>query len=105
MPGFLKAVDEKRVQKVELLEGGNVAFAYISSSSSSSSPTEEGKKEEGGGGVERLRIGEGFPVEDGKSWSSPLFVVRVLKDRGIPYTLGFDLTGAKMTSSVPSFLK
>ncbi len=30
--------------------------------------------------VTRLRIGEGFPVDNPKAWSSPLWVVRVLKD-------------------------
>lgn len=89
MPAFLKLVDEKKVEKVELLEGGNVAYAYI--------------VKEGGAAAERVRIGEGFPIENGKTWSSPLFVVRILKDRQIPYTLGFDLSGAKMTKTVPRF--
>jgi hypothetical protein len=87
MSAFLKLVDEKKVEKVELLEGGNVAYAYI-------------VKE---GGTERVRIGEGFPIENGKTWSSPLFVVRILKGRQIPFTLGFDLSGAKMTKTVPRF--
>ena len=95
MPAFLKLVDEKKVEKVELLEGGNVAYAYI---------VKEGGKEGGAATTtERVRIGEGFPIENGKTWSSPFWVVRILKDKQIPYTLGFDLSGAKMTKTVPRF--
>ncbi len=96
MPAFLKLVDEKKVEKVELSDGGNVAYAYI---------MKEGGKEGGAATTtERVRIGEGFPIENGKTWSSPLWVVRILKDKQIPYTLGFDLSGAaKMTRTVPRF--
>lgn len=92
MPAFLKLIDEKKIERVELLEGANVAYAYI-------------EKEEGAATTtERVRIGEGFPIENGKTWSSPLWVVRILKDKQIPYTLGFDLSGAaKMTRTVPRF--
>ena len=34
----------------------------------------------------RVRIGEGYPIEDGRSWSSPLFVTRILDNNMIPYS-------------------
>ena len=32
-----------------------------------------------------IRIGEGYPVEDPYGWSSPTFVVRAVKNKGVPY--------------------
>jgi hypothetical protein len=49
--------------------------------------------------TQRLRIGEGFPIDNPKAWSSPLWVVRILKDKQIPYTLSFDFSGAATGSS------
>lgn len=94
MPSFLKAVDERRVVDVELLDGGNIAYATVRQASAA----------EGGAdspATARLRIGEGFPVENGKTWSSPLWVVRILKDKQIPYTLKFDFAGAATASAKP----
>ena len=34
----------------------------------------------------RFRVGEGYPIEDGRSWSSPLFVTRILDNNQIPRT-------------------
>ena len=34
----------------------------------------------------RTRIGEGYPIEDGRTWSSPLFVTRILDNNRIPYS-------------------
>jgi len=50
-------------------------------------------------GGARTRIGAGYPVEDGRSWSSPLFVTRILDNRGVPY--GF-AAGLKRRSKVPN---
>lgn len=93
MGAFLKAVDEKRVVKVELLDGGNIAYATIRDAS-----TAEGSSE--APATNRLRIGEGFPIDNPKAWSSPLFVVRILKDKQIPYTLSIDFSGAGTYSSM-----
>lgn len=100
MPSFLKLVEEKRIEKVELLEGGNVAYAYVAPRRGDKEGAGEGKE----AGAERVRIGEGFPVENGKTWSSPLWMVRILKDKQIPYTLGFDFSGSdKVTRALSGF--
>ena len=33
-----------------------------------------------------VRIGEGYPIDTGDSWSSPLFVKRILDNKAIPYS-------------------
>lgn len=89
MQAFLKAVDDKRIVNVELLDGGNIAYATVREASTG----------EAGGATSRLRIGEGFPVDNPKAWSSPLWVVRILKDKQIPYTLQIDFKGAALGGS------
>jgi hypothetical protein len=32
-----------------------------------------------------IRIGEGYPIEKNDGWSSPVFVIRSLKDKSVPY--------------------
>jgi len=32
-----------------------------------------------------IRIGEGYPIEDPEGWSSPAFVVKSVKKKGVPY--------------------
>lgn len=96
MQAFLKAVDEKRVAKVELLDGGNVAYATVREAAAASAAE---SAEAGAAATSRLRIGEGFPVDNPKAWSSPLWVVRILKDKEIPYTLNFDFAGAATAGS------
>lgn len=88
MQAFLKAVDDKRIVNVELLDGGNIAYATVREADA-----------EAGGVTSRLRIGEGFPVDNPKAWSSPLWVVRILKDKQIPYTLKIDFAGAALGGS------
>ena len=80
MPAFLRAVDEKRVEKVELKDGGNVGYAFVRDASTPASGEGAGGAAAAAAEVTRLRIGEGFPVDNPKAWSSPLWVVRVLKD-------------------------
>lgn len=63
----LKLIDEKKVQRVE--------FNDVSMSKAWA-VTADG----------RIRIGAGYPVDDGKSWSSPLFVTRTLENYRIPYS-------------------
>ena len=36
-------------------------------------------------GKSTIRIGEGYPIEKHDGWSSPAFVVRTVKDAGVPY--------------------
>lgn len=40
-------------------------------------------------GGKRERLGEGLPVEDDDGWSSYLWLVRILKNTGVPYTYHF----------------
>ena len=57
------------VQSVEFLApDGDVAYAVFKS--------DAGKK---------LRIGEGYPIEQHDGYSSPLFAVRAVKNAGVPY--------------------
>lgn len=51
------------------MNGGNNAYAFL--------------KPSGGGEATRIRVGEGYPDEQGKGWSSPLWVVRALNDRNV----------------------
>ncbi|KAL7580961.1 hypothetical protein ACA910_005775 [Epithemia clementina (nom. ined.)] len=37
------------------------------------------------GGQPRIRIGEGYPVEQHDGWSSPAFAIRAVKNAGVPY--------------------
>ena len=39
-----------------------------------------------GGDPQRVRIGEGYPIDTGDSWSTPLFVKRILDNKSIPYS-------------------
>ena len=75
----LKMIDEKKIQRVEFNDV-SMAKAWAI--------TESG----------RIRIGQGYPVDDGKSWSSPLFVTRTLANNQIPY--GY-VAGLKRRSSAP----
>lgn len=59
------------VTKVEFQSNGNKAYAWVKSSDKAG---EEGA---------RIRIGEGYPDEQGDGWSSPLWVVRALNDRNV----------------------
>lgn len=62
---FLKKLDADEVEFVEFLApNGDAAYATF-------------KKKEGEEIVNRIRIGEGYPIEDPEGWSSPAFVVKV----------------------------
>lgn len=70
---FLKAVDEKRVTMVEFLPpSGDLAFATIKDMASP------------------IRIGAGFPEERSMGWSSPMYVMRILDNKGVPYRFKFE---------------
>ncbi|VEU43243.1 unnamed protein product [Pseudo-nitzschia multistriata] len=40
---------------------------------------------EGDGPGQRLRIGEGYPIEQHDGYSSPMFCIRTVKNAGVPY--------------------
>lgn len=59
------ALKAKKVEGVVFMPpSGDVAFALI-----------DGKS---------VRIGKGWPVEVSNSWSSPMWVVRILQNEGVP---------------------
>lgn len=66
---FLDSLDKGLVAKVDFLAGGNKAYAFVKPSAS--------------GEATRIRVGEGYPDEQGNGWSSPLWVVRALNDRNV----------------------
>ena len=39
----------------------------------------------------KVRMGQGWPVAVGNSWSDPIWVVRILENEGVPYKFNFDL--------------
>eukprot|EP00964_Phaeocystis_antarctica_P042218 scaffold24179_cov90-Phaeocystis_antarctica.AAC.3 len=93
-PDFLKALKEKKVEGVVFQPpSGDVAFALIDGKSvrityrlRQPKPKPEPKPK-----PNQVRIGEGWPVEISNSWSSPTWVVRILKNEGVPYVWNFDL--------------
>lgn len=84
---FLELVDGGKVASVELRGpvDGDACFAMI--------VTE-------GGATEKVFVGAGFPREDGKGWSSPLWAARILENKRIPYTYKIDFGGAATGKSV-----
>jgi len=72
---FLEAVGDKTVERVDFYGPmGDIAYAVV--------------------GGKRIRVGEGFPVERSRGYSSPLWVARILDNKSIPYKFHY-LEGAK----------
>lgn len=77
---FLEKLEAGQVASVDFLApNGDTAYATLK-------PTAvEG---EDGGSTENtkpIRIGEGYPIEDPKGWSSPAFVIKAVAKKGVPY--------------------
>ncbi len=71
---FLEKLNSDQVASVEFLApNGDTAYATFKSGG------------DGAGAGGRIRIGEGYPVEDPRGWSSPAFVVKAVARRGVPY--------------------
>jgi len=83
--------EKLKANEVELVEfyapDGDVAYATLklSSSSSSSSADDSSPNSSEIQQQQRIRIGEGYPIEQHDGYSSPMFCVRVVKDAGVPY--------------------
>ena len=79
---FLDRLNADQVEYVEFIApNGDAAYVTFKS-------TGGGDVIGGGGGIvpgKRIRIGEGYPIEDPKGWSSPAFVVKAVARRGVPY--------------------
>ena len=72
---FLEALEAKKVTFVEFSPpNGDDAFATI----------------EGVNNGLPILIGEGYPIERGDGWSSPLFVMRALDNAGVPHRYRFE---------------
>ena len=48
------------------------------------------KPKEGESAEKAIRIGEGYPIEDPHGWSSPAFVVKSVKKKGVPMKVSND---------------
>lgn len=78
---FLKYLDEGKVTFVEFLApNGDKAYATVKMGSATSSDGETSSD-----ASTRIRIGEGYPIEDPEGWSSPAFVVKSVFKKGVPY--------------------
>lgn len=70
---FVKSLQNGEVSFVEFLApAGDVAYVTFAAKDGGSQPAP-------------IRIGEGYPIEQADGWSSPAFVVRTVKNAGVPY--------------------
>jgi len=70
---FLERIDKGEVEFVEFMApSGDAAYATFK--------VKEGEIKE-----KPIRIGEGYPLEDPEGWSSPAFVVKIVKKKEVPY--------------------
>ena len=78
-PLFLQSLKAKLVERVEFEPpSGDVAYAYMRIDGDDKPAT-------------KVRMGQGWPVAVGNSWSDPIWVVRILENEGVPYKFNFDL--------------
>ena len=78
-PLFLQSLKAKLVERVEFEPpSGDVAYAYMRIDGDDKPAT-------------KVRMGQGWPVALGNSWSDPIWVVRILENEGVPYKFNFDL--------------
>uniref|UniRef100_A0A7S0KYC6 Uncharacterized protein n=1 Tax=Coccolithus braarudii TaxID=221442 RepID=A0A7S0KYC6_9EUKA len=97
-PDFLDAVKEKRVLAVDLMApNGDEAYALVADEGKGKACAAYDQSAPVVDGVCRLRMGAGWPVEVSNSWSSPAWVVRILKNENIPYQFVVDLKTKRRT--------
>mmetsp|Transcript_5327 Transcript_5327/g.7766 ORF Transcript_5327/g.7766 Transcript_5327/m.7766 type:complete len:225 (+) Transcript_5327:56-730(+) len=74
---FLDKLDKEEVVFVEFMApDGDVAYATFKTGTTEADSSSLTKP---------IRIGEGYPIEDHGGWSSPAFVVKIVKKKGVPY--------------------
>ena len=80
---FLARMDKGEVEFVEFLApNGDAAYVTF-------------KPKEGEAKEAPIRIGEGYPIEDPEGWSSPAFVVKSVKKKGVAYKVSsYNLFGS-----------
>mmetsp|Transcript_30416 Transcript_30416/g.50345 ORF Transcript_30416/g.50345 Transcript_30416/m.50345 type:complete len:196 (-) Transcript_30416:31-618(-) len=89
---FLQAIREKRVLAVDFIgPDGDEAYALVKDAGGKTTCNSYYPNQPIIDGRCRLRMGEGWPVESSAGWSSPMWVVRILKNEDIPYTFTYDL--------------
>mmetsp|Transcript_11313 Transcript_11313/g.10827 ORF Transcript_11313/g.10827 Transcript_11313/m.10827 type:complete len:214 (-) Transcript_11313:155-796(-) len=70
---FLQKLESGEVEFVEFFApDGDAAYATF-------------KSKEGEEKLKSIRIGEGYPIEQHRGWSSPAFVVKSVARKGVPY--------------------
>jgi hypothetical protein len=70
---FLDRIDKGEVEFVEFMApSGDAAYVTF-------------KAKDGEAKQTPIRIGEGYPIEDPEGWSSPAFVVKIVKKKDIPF--------------------
>lgn len=90
-PDFLDAVKSKYVRSVEFIQpSGDEAYALLEDADGKLCQKYDPDAVVADGAC-RLRMGNGWPVEVSNSWSSPTWVVRILKNENIPYEWTFNL--------------
>ena len=89
---FLERLGKGEVEFVEFIApDGDVAYATLKAPATGGEGQGEGEGVGGGGGGgatrqnQRIRIGEGFPIEQHDGWSSPAFAIKTVKKFGVPY--------------------
>ena len=89
---FLERLGKGEVEFVEFIApDGDVAYATLKAPATGGEGQGEGEGVGGGGGRgatrqnQRIRIGEGFPIEQHDGWSSPAFAIKTVKKFGVPY--------------------
>ena len=76
---FNEKLKSGQVTFVEFLApDGDVAYATIKTQG-------DGGGSGSGNSSTKLRIGEGYPIEQHDGYSSPMFCVRAVKNAGVPY--------------------
>jgi len=70
---FLDRIDNGEVEFVEFMApNGDAAYVTF-------------KAKDGEAKQKPIRIGDGYPLEDPEGWSSPAFVVKIVKKKDVPY--------------------
>ena len=91
---FGERMKKGEVAFVEFLApSGNVAYVTFKPSAKGVNVVKGGKSgkadgksgKAGGAAPQRIRIGQGYPIESKNSWSSPAFVIRAVSNYGVPY--------------------
>ena len=82
---FLERLNSDMVEYVEFIAPNGDAAYVTFKSANVGGAVDGGGIASSSGSSRRMRIGEGYPIEDPRGWSSPAFVVKAVAKRGVPY--------------------